>query len=74
MQYFIQIHPNDNVLVALRDLSKGMEITFQEKHIVLKQDIPAKHKLFLQDMKKGDEIFMYGVLVGKIQHDVPHNQ
>jgi altronate hydrolase len=74
MQYFIQIHPSDNVLVALRDLSKGMQITFQEKHIVLKQDIPAKHKLFLQDMKKGDEIFMYGVLVGKVQDDVQQGE
>jgi tagaturonate reductase len=31
------------------------------------EDIPAKHKFFMQDMQPGDEMIMYGVLVGKAQ-------
>ena len=34
-------------------------------------DIPAKHKFFENDMKPGDEVIMYGVLVGKTQTEVP---
>lgn len=74
MQHFIQIHPSDNVLVALRDLGKGMEVHFNESRILLKQDIPAKHKFFMQDLKTGEEIFMYGVLVGKVQNNVQQGE
>jgi altronate hydrolase len=38
---------------------------------MLQENIPAKHKFFMQDMKAGDEVIMYGVLVGKTQADVP---
>ena len=34
-------------------------------------DIPAKHKFFIQDMNAGDEVIMYGVLVGKAQNYIP---
>lgn len=74
MHSFIRIHPKDNVLVALRDLSKGTELHFQKQPIVLMQNIPAKHKFFLHNMKKGDEIFMYGVLVGKVQQAVQQGE
>ncbi|MDE1193227.1 MAG: altronate dehydratase family protein [Arachidicoccus sp.] len=67
----IHIHPKDNVLVALQDLSAGETITFENAQYVLKEDIPAKHKFFMQDMQFGDEIFMYGVLVGKAQMFIP---
>jgi altronate hydrolase len=67
---FLKIDPKDNVLVALQDLPEGKEITFGNKNILVKQKIPAKHKLFINDMQSGDEIIMYGVLVGKLQNEV----
>ena len=66
----IQIHPQDNVLVALKNLVKNDAIFFDDKEYVLLQDIPAKHKLFMEDMQQGQEVFMYGVLVGKTQFPV----
>lgn len=63
----IQIHPKDNVLVALGDLLKGEEIWFEGHPYHLQEDIPAKHKFFKQAMQVGDAVFMYGVLVGKTQ-------
>lgn len=63
----IQVHPEDNVLVALGNLYKGDTIYYNEARYVLQEDIPAKHKFFMTDMKPGDEIIMYGVLVGKAQ-------
>lgn len=67
----LKVHPNDNVLVALQNLTKGETISYSGKDYVLREDVPAKHKFFMQDMHAGDKITMYGVLVGKIQFDVP---
>jgi len=63
---FLQIHERDNVLVALADLAAGTKIEFQNRVIELKDPIPAKHKFFIHDIKEGDEVFMYGVVVGKV--------
>ncbi|NQX40245.1 altronate hydrolase [Pedobacter steynii] len=62
---FLQIHPDDNVLVALQDLPKGQVIEWNNSQIILQDDIRAKHKFFITDLKVDDEVLMYGVLVGK---------
>ncbi|SJZ46850.1 UxaA family hydrolase [Sediminibacterium ginsengisoli] len=69
-KHFLQIHPADNVLVALRDLQAEAVVQFGDIEIRLKEKIPAKHKFFISDMEQGAEVRMYGVLVGKVQHDV----
>lgn len=61
---FIQIHPEDNIIAALRGLSAGEICEVSGIEVTLKQDIQGKHKFSLQDFKVGDQIFMYGVLVG----------
>lgn len=66
----LKIHSNDNVLVALQDLQKDTLLETDGLQIRLLEDIPAKHKLYMYDMQVGDEVMMYGVLVGKIQVDV----
>ncbi len=63
----LQVHPSDNVLVALIDLKKGETISFNGVDYILLEDIAAKHKFFMQDLQPGDPIYMYGVLVGKAQ-------
>lgn len=66
----LQINAADNVLVALQDLSKGDVISHLDRTYKLVDDIPAKHKFFMQDMNAGEEVLMYGVLVGKVQFPV----
>ncbi len=66
-QIVLKVHPKDNVIVALKDLAKGQTIQYEGVTYVMQEDIPAKHKFFMHDMKQGDEITMYGVLVGKAQ-------
>jgi altronate hydrolase len=63
----LKVHPADNVLVALQDLEKDTVITYEGVSTTLLESIPAKHKFFLQPLAAGDEIIMYGVLVGKAQ-------
>lgn len=66
-QSVLKVHANDNVLVALKKLAKGDVVKCQEQEFSLIEEIPAKHKIFMQDMAAGSEIIMYGVLVGKTQ-------
>lgn len=67
----LQIHPKDNVLVALTNLKKGEDIEYKGISYTLVDDVDAKHKFFIHDVKAGDPVYMYGVLVGKLQFDVP---
>lgn len=66
----LKIHPKDNVLVALQDLRKGQDITFNGSQYTLKTDVEAKHKFTTQDLNPGDPVFMYGVLVGKAKEKI----
>lgn len=67
---FLIIHPKDNVIVALKNLAKDSVIELNEWKIQLKENIPSKHKIFMQDMKAGEEVYMYGGVVGKTTEDV----
>jgi len=71
MNKVLKINKQDNVLVALTNLNQGELIHFEGVDYKLQDDVPAKHKFFMQDMHRGTEIFMYGVLVGKTQYDLP---
>ena len=62
---YVQIDPRDNVVVAITPLKKGLVTHVAGQHIVLKEDIKQKHKFTLNDFNVGDEIYMYGVLIGK---------
>jgi altronate hydrolase len=64
---FLQIEPDDNVLVALKDLPSGFTIEFNGRQIHLQENIPAKHKIFIRDMQMYDHVIMYGSVVGKMQ-------
>ena len=70
-QRVLKVHPKDNVLVALTDLKKGETISHDGQEYILQDDIRAKHKFFTVDLSKGDKIYMYGVLVGTAQMDIP---
>jgi len=67
----LKVHPDDNVIVALQDIPKGQTVSYNGQVYQIADDIPAKHKFFTRDMNPGDEVFMYGVLVGKAQSFIP---
>lgn len=66
-----KVHMDDNVLVALTNLSKGERISYNGTDLLLQDDIPAKHKFVTADLAQGDAVTMYGVLVGKAQRPIP---
>jgi len=70
-QAFLQIHPNDNVLVALQDLPQGQLIRWKDEEFSLQEAVAAKHKFFINSLDTGENVIMYGVLVGKAQNPIP---
>lgn len=61
----LKIHAADNIEVALTNLTKDTPIGSNGTEYHLVTDVPAKHKFATQDFEPGDDIIMYGVLVGK---------
>lgn len=70
-QKILQIHPLDNAIVALSELKKAETVTLNGRSWTLYADIPAKHKFAAEALNPGDEVRMYGVLVGKAQNAIP---
>ena len=66
----IEMHPKDNVLVALTQLAQGQVVEYREEQYTILETIQSKHKFYTTDLAKGASVFMYGVLVGTTQQDV----
>jgi altronate hydrolase len=66
-----RVHPDDNVLVALTNLSEGDLVDYDGEAYAIMGNVAAKHKFVTKDLHLGDELFMYGVLVGKAQSFIP---
>ena len=73
-QRYLQIHHNDNVLVALQDLEEGERISFNDISFNLPYRVKAKHKFTINALSTGSEIIMYGVLVGKSNRDLQQGE
>lgn len=61
----LKVHPDDNVIVALRNLPAGSTIDFQDESFTLPIGVDAKHKFVTEDLQTGQSVHMYGVTVGK---------
>ena len=57
---FLQIHPRDNVAVALTDLQAG----FNADGVVLKEAVGRGHKFAITDIAAGDMVIKYGAPIG----------
>jgi altronate hydrolase len=66
----LKVHEKDNVIIALNNLKKNMHVVYNGDEFVLVEDIPAKHKFTATDLRPGDQVYMYGVLVGKARHHI----
>ncbi|NQZ56155.1 MAG: altronate dehydratase [Lentisphaeraceae bacterium] len=66
----LQIHPDDNLIVALETLPAGESIDVNGETVTLLEEIPGKHKFALNDFATGEHVTMYGVTVGKTSADI----
>ncbi len=64
MSAYIKINPADNVAVAIDPLKAGDTILVDGRTITLRSDIPAGHKIALQDFAADEHIIKYGCPIG----------
>ena len=67
---YLKINTSDNVIVAISDLKAGEVICDGDKEIVLKEDVPAGHKVTLKDFAQGEDVIKYGYPIGHVRHEV----
>lgn len=61
----LQINSNDNVAVALKDVSRGEHLLFDGTGITACDDISKGHKIALKDIPEGGNILKYGFPIGR---------
>jgi altronate hydrolase len=61
----LQLDSRDNVLIALTELKPGEAVEVAGKAHTLVSTIPPKHKFATTNLTPGDQVVMYGVLVGR---------
>lgn len=71
MSKYIQIHPQDNVAVAITDLQIGSAVIATNKQVILKEIIPAGHKFALKTLVPGENIIKYGYPIGHAIAGIP---
>ncbi|TAH08286.1 MAG: altronate dehydratase [Runella slithyformis] len=70
----LKVHPNDNVIVALRNLAAGEVITHEGVDYELPYAVAAKHKFVTQSLATNSPVIMYGVLVGKAKQPIQRGE
>ncbi len=70
MKDYIQLHNNDNVIVALRDLKKGDSIMFEDQIVLLKSNIAFGHKVAIKPLSNGDKVYKYGLPIGSASDNI----
>lgn len=66
MDRYIQIHPKDNVAVALTDLPAGEVLHLSGRDVTLREAIPVGHKIALADLNEQDLVIKYGYPIGHV--------
>jgi altronate hydrolase len=70
MQSIIQIHPLDNVVVALRDLATQEKFDVAGQSITLRQPVARGHKFAIKLIAAGQNIVKYGLPIGHALSDI----
>lgn len=64
MQRLMKMNPRDTVAVALRPVSAGEELNFENQTLKALEDIPQGHKIALTNFEPNDVVTKYGYPIG----------
>lgn len=64
MTEILKIHPLDNVVVALQPMATGSVFDMDGHRVVVRQDVPAGHKIAIRDLAAGENVIKYGFPIG----------
>ena len=70
MERLIRITPRDNVAVAIEPLFKGDVVSVEGRNITLASDLPAGHKMAIEDIRQGEKVIKYGYPIGAATCDI----
>jgi len=59
------LHPEDDVALAIIELSAGQAIDLEDRIVVVREPIPAGHKLSVRSIGLGDVVTKYGQPIGR---------
>jgi len=74
MRQYIQLHPDDNVVVALCRFQKHDVIDTVFGPLRLLEDIPPYFKVAMRDITKEDRIIKYGMCIGTSTENIIRGQ
>lgn len=66
----LQIHPNDNVGVAVRPLFKGARVDCAGTSFELRESVPLGAKVALAHIRAGEKVIKFGEPIGSMTSDV----
>ncbi|PTM59987.1 UxaA family hydrolase [Desmospora activa] len=62
---WLKVHPDDTVVVALRDYAAGESVQVEKGEVILKDNVPSGHKIAIREVAVGADIIKYGYPIGK---------
>ena len=74
MKQAIQIHPEDNVAVALLALRAGEPVMLGTQEVRLATDVPAGHKFALRAIAQGEPVIKYGQPIGAATRNIAQGE
>jgi altronate hydrolase len=70
----LRLHPDDSVLVALRDIAAGESVGWQgggvSGTVGVTEDVPLGHKIGLVRVRQGGDVTKYGARIGVATRDI----
>ena len=70
----IQIHPSDNVAVALADIAAGESLPFADGSVTAVEAVARGHKIALRAIAAGEPVVKYGNAIGLAKTDIAPGQ
>lgn len=67
MRTIVQVHPSDNVAIAVKALPAGTEVA---PGIITREEIPQAHKVALTHIPQDGAVIRYGVALGYALHPI----
>ncbi len=74
MAKLIRLSDLDNVAVATANLAKGAAVELDGRRLVVQDPIPFAHKMAIQPIEAGAQVFKYGVPIGRAKVTVEAGQ
>lgn len=74
IQTVFQIHLQDNVATALAPVQPGPVAVLgdtEKSGMEAVTEIPEGHKIALRDIREGEAVLKYGVVIGRATQDIP---